>query len=164
MKSKKSQIQLAESIGVIVVITFLMVMGIVVYHRFRQDSIEQQIREKKEIDAVSLSNTITSLPELKCSAFSSEGVSCIDLYKIKAISGCLEKTVDEINYYHDYYYDYFYNANISVIQAYPEEKTYTIYYEEGSGKNIDQIQVPVTIYDPISETNGFGVLIIKVFN
>ncbi len=164
MKSKKSQIQLAESIGVIVVITFLMVMGIVVYHRFRQESIQEQIREKKEIDAVSLSNTITSLPELKCSAFSSEGVSCLDLYKIKAISGYLKQKDNEINYYRDYYYDYFYNANISVMQVYPEEKTYTIYYEEGSTSNIDQIQVPVTIYDPVDETNGFGFLVIKVFN
>jgi hypothetical protein len=160
--NKKAQIQMGESIFVVIIILLLIVFGIVFSSNAEKDEIIKKSNEFTELNAITLSKYATSLSELQCSFLYVTDLSCFDIYKIESF---INITKEYPSLSAEYYYSQFKNANITLKEIYPSNRTWTIYYN-GLGENISSrgktTMVPVSIYDSITKKKSFGVLKIQL--
>ncbi len=145
---------MAESLGILIVFFFLLILGFSFYTKFAETQYEGKRLEGLQKKAVDAAQIIGFLPELKCSLGAAEEVIvtdvCIDKYK-------LESAQDIINNNKDYYYDILGFSEISVIQIYPTEpddteKTWVLYEkttQEYSRKT--RVYIPVSLYNTTAE-------------
>ena len=80
MKSKKSQIKMAENIGVLAIFFILIVLSIIFYTAFQRTSIEEQVSELKTRNAVQLASKVALLPEFQCNEEQSGRTKYIEAY------------------------------------------------------------------------------------
>jgi hypothetical protein len=164
--NKKAQMQMFESISVIIVLTVLILFGIVFYSKMQKQSIQEDTRSQTALSAVELSQRMASLPELSCSAATVRDASCIDVYKAYAFQGIMK---DPVAY--DYYNYLFGNARIELSIIYTgtteiDFPTEMLLYEnnatnakEGSYlQNAIPVRIPFSVYNPVTQETYLGVL------
>lgn len=159
-KTKKAQMQMGESIFVVIIILLLIIFGIVFASNAQKDEIVKKNAEFQELDAITLSKYASSLAELQCSLLDVTELSCLEIDKMTAFVNVTEK-YPEISA--EYYFSQFGNANITVQEIYPENRTWNIYYnglEDGEIGSTKRTAIPVSLYDGITKRKSFGVLII----
>lgn len=123
---KKSQMQMTETIAVIVIFFILIVAGLIFYAKFQTDSIEKKQAEVVTKKAIALSLTSSFLPELRCSNNNVIVQDCVDMLKLKSFKYLID---DEDNpEFKTYYSLLFGQSNIYVTdvtgQLEPEVKLY----------------------------------------
>jgi len=170
MNLKKAQIQLGESIFVVIIIILIIVLGIVFSSQAQKDEYEQRAETFTNLDSVMLGQFATSLTELQCSTLQVEELSCFDLHKILAFQKLQETNNDQSA---QYYYSQLGDANITLELIYPEEKFIQIYLNELNLGNISGVPIqpqekpiiiPVSIYDDLKQEYYFGVLHITMYS
>jgi len=110
---KKAQIQMTESIAVLVVFFIIVVMGFVFYFRVTQTTSVVKETESLELESVQVSQKISFLPEIECSDDNVRRENCIDLLKLdKASAIMIENSLD--------YYDAFQFAEVRIKQVFPQ--------------------------------------------
>lgn len=156
---KKAQIQMGESIAVVVIVIVLIVFGIVIYSRLSQSGIEEKQRIYEELDAIELATIILGLPETHCTFLHSTDINCLDRLKLKHFAGQL----DESPAVRLFYADLFGESDVSVAIITPGEETEVItLYQGTTGEDANPFFVPVNIYDPLEQRYAFGYLNITV--
>lgn len=123
----KGQIEFGETIMVVIVIVFLLVIGLVFYYNVSASQIRQEISHREDIDGIVLGKRVLALPEIECSV--TEGGSCIDYYKTSALSGLIQSD-DAIESYYGSLFGY------STIKIAPLD-------EDELGEELEEI----TLYD-----------------
>lgn len=157
--NKKSQVQMMETLAVLLVFFILVILGIVFYSRVLSGSIETQKEEGIQLSAVKVAQRASTLPELQCSNDNIVSDNCIDIVKLEAASDILRQN-------EAYYYDRFLFSNIKISEVYPENKEWKFYerplaYGEFSNKIVTNI--PISLFDPINNKNSFGVMNVELF-
>ena len=154
----KAQIQMTETIAILVIFFILVMFGFLFYAQFERSSID----EKKVVfageKAISVSLHALLLPELRCGKGDNVPIKdCIDLYKL-VISK--QKMVDEP----DYYFDILGFANITVQQYYPTQKIWVLYdHPLENAPRRPRTSIPVALFDPVTKTYTYGVLTVAVY-
>lgn len=160
---KKSQIQMAESIAVVVIIIFLLIIGIVFWMSIRKEDIKTSATEYQDLSVIELAKIASELPEFKCYNYNSVSkVNCFDWYKLLAINETLKDPAKRQEFF-NYYNYYFKNSRISVQEIYPNE-TKIILYDNNISKTISlQITIPIVIEKNlgINSKYSFGLLIVE---
>jgi hypothetical protein len=159
--NRKAQLQMGESIFAVIIILLLIVFGIVFASNAEKDEITQDKEEFLDLDAITLSKYASSLAELQCSLLDVTELSCFDVDKMIAFINVTEK-YPEISA--EYYFSQFGNANITVREIYPSNRSWEVYYnglKDGEIGRSKTTMVPVALYDGITKKKSFGVLIIK---
>lgn len=153
-KRKKAQIQLGESTAVVIVIIILVFLGLVVYFGFWKTGQGEKISKQREVQSINLALTVSYLPELHCTFLGRSSSTCFD-----AIKASHFQEMGSVRDWQMHYFNYFGYAKIELIQVYPNETKFTIYdNQKGEAQSESPIFIPVNIYDPITDKNGFGYL------
>ena len=118
--------------------------------------------------AIDMALAVKFLPELQCTTQATEEFDCIDLAKLLVYN----QVIEDKDWYSRYYAQLFPNAKITIKQAFaPFGKILgadgivlldNIYLEQEQIKSFQKISLPVTIYDPASDSNSFGFIELEV--
>ena len=169
---KKAQIQMGETIFVIMIIILLIVMGFVFMFKGEESSILKQATKFHELDSIALGQLITNLPELVCSTSGTKQQSCFDKSKIDAFGTILRNNSDISM---EYYFEKLGNVNITVEQIYPEngyvQEIYVNNFELDANADISglimsygsTLKIPIILRDPTTNENAFGVLYVTKY-
>lgn len=161
-KNKKAQIQMGESIFVVIIILLLIIFGIVFASHAQEDEVVKKTAEFQDLDAITLSKYASSLAELQCSLLDVTELSCLEIGKMDAFVNVTQK-YPEISA--EFYFSQFGNANITVKEIYPRNRTWNIYYnglENNTQGKIKRTMIPVSLYNGITKRKSFGVLMIDL--
>jgi len=113
---------MAESIGVLVVFFFLLMIGFRFYTHFQMVSVQEKLQALETQRAIQVAQIASELPELQCSygteKDSIESVACLDILKIQSSSTVL-------NANKLFYFDLLQYANITVHMVYPSVTSFT---------------------------------------
>ncbi len=161
MMRKKGQVQMGESIAVIIIVIILIFFGVIFWNNVSRSSGEEALKQDQELETIQIANLIPNMPELKCYEGGSEPVGCLDWYKIIAFN----KTLDEDSKAKEYYAQYFAHTKITIVKVYPEELNVTIFDAsiDGAVKGV-KITIPVNIYDPVLRKNSYGLIVVDGYH
>lgn len=150
---KKAQIQIQESIFVLVIFTVLLLIGLVMFYRFTLAGINADINRYEFSKFQLLIQVIPAMNEFRCSSLGQE-FECVDLEKVKAFY-VLKK---------DYSRE-FGNRKITLEIIYPNEgKVYDMYLGKQTSKSISKISNLVSVYDAFDNKYKIGKLIVEGYS
>ena len=160
MSNKKAQIQIFETIAVLVVFFILLGIGFIFYTKFIKSNIESDMAEISQGKSVSIAQRAMALPEIQCSDDNVPKEDCIDTLK-------LESAIFVIPENSLYYYDLFEFSEITISEIYPNPgapaKALYTRAAPNDYKAQFKTRVPVTLYNPIIKTNRFGMMEIVTY-
>jgi hypothetical protein len=161
--NRKSQIQMGETIAIIVIVMFILIIGLGFWKSTQTKDIEIKARDSEDLSIIVLSKTVPELPEFKC--YSTESVSkvnCIDYYKIMAFNLSMNTPLSRQKTF-DYYRNYFHRSKITFAQLYPSEFNITVYDNNITSTKSLKISIPIVIEKSLGRkgVKGFGLLIVE---
>ena len=152
---KKAQVQVFETMGVIVIFFIIVFIGFIFYGRMVKEDINKERYELSQLRSIAIAQRVMFLPELQCSDDSLVKESCIDILK-------LESAIDEISNNQVYYYDLLEFSVVDIARIYPDERKWTAYSRRPNDfRSSFNTSVPVSLYNPITKSYGFGVITIE---
>ncbi|MEK6835862.1 MAG: hypothetical protein AABX55_02460, partial [Nanoarchaeota archaeon] len=153
---KKSQVQIQESILVILIITIIIGLALFVFYRFNLASLEKTKLEYEQNQVFTLLATLPNSPELSYTEFSNpqNSLDTLKLLNAKLTNqGFKEIIIKQI-----------YPETSNVIcskENYPDCNSYVIYNNKGNKKNSQILSIPVSLYFPRTQEFKSGLLEIK---
>ena len=164
MKSKKAQIHMMETIGVLVIFFIIIVLSLVFYFKVNKNTSDQLGDEFKGLERIKLAQQFAvSLPELQCSEYGIIDSACIDEYMLESAIPTFEL------YKNTYYFNLFGYSKITVSRIYPIlplTNDWSIYDRRGDPNQRPQISrsyFPMTLYNPVTGMRSFAIMTIEVY-
>ncbi len=151
---KKSQVQIGETVAVLLVFFILVLMGFSFYTKVIKGTIRDEMEEARQLKAVEIAQRVSFLPELKCRGENVD--NCIDILKLEAASEIMRQ--NEI-----FYFDILEFATISIKEIYPEEESWLLYDRTLNDVNNISTRVPIALKDPRVKKYKFGVMQVNTF-
>ena len=156
----RGQMKMFETIAVLVVFFFLLAIVSVFYLSFQRSSIADEETQLEDSVALQVVFKALYMPELDCSFLLSQRDNCIDVLKLESMSLLLENEALATEYFEE-----FGNAKIQVKQIYPSDDSWTLYVHEPDEKERERVtRSPVLLYDARSDSYGFGVMEVWVYD
>ena len=155
--SKKSQIQMGESVAILFIFFILLVFGFVFYMNILSSSTKVEVEENIQLKAVGITQKASFLPELQCSEDNVRIENCIDVYKLDAASDIMRQNSL-------YYFDLLEYSKLTVERKFPQPKTWILYNQTlGNYSNKLSTFIPVSLFNATSQKYDFGILKVEVF-
>ena len=151
--------QMGETIAVLVVFFFLLVIGLVFYVNIATTKVEESKYKNTELEAVNVMKRALSLPELQCSHNNIVDEACVDKYKLNATAELMQSPSIK-----GAYFDLFGTSTITIIQIYPVpttpfESPVLLYdYKLETYSSRLNTSTPISIYNPLTKTHAFGIV------
>lgn len=152
-----------ETIAVLLIFFVLIGFGLIFYGRIQGATIQETAEGNFELKAIQTAQLVSFLPELQCSSNNFIVDDCFDILKVEALSEIINDPQYQ-NLKNEYYFDIFGFSSITIEQAYPTVDSWSIYKrttEDTKAKS--SINIPVSLYDPISKAYNFGILTVDVY-
>jgi len=166
MGSRKSQIQMMETVMILVVFFIIVAIGFIFYSKIQESSIRELQRQRFEEEAVAISQNIIYMPELACSEKSVIIDICFDKYKLKAFAEVVRpQNRNEFLFYQKDFGE----SRITVREIFPNQKDAVVIYDNAPviSQETSSIltSVPVSLKDPAKRYGQYsiGILDIEVF-
>jgi len=173
---KKSQIQMGETIAIIIIFVLFVSFGLIFYTRMMDSTNQEKRSENLELAAVQVAQKASFLPELQCSEENVRKDNCIDLLKIYKAKDLMTDPTNVA----DIYYNMFGLANITIVEVFPNDASdthfrdpitnidneITIYSEVPEQKDIltsESTFIPISIADYKEKKYYFGIMIVEVY-
>jgi len=162
-RSAKGQIQMFETVGVLVIFFFLLMIGAVFYFRAQNTSLQREGLQASNQRAFQTTLKALYLPELDCSFLKMQKENCIDLVKLQKFQEFLEENQNNTQVMQDYFTELGF-ASITVSELYPQER-HPVLYDNPPDEFTDKIvkKSPVLLYDPLRDEYGFGIIEVDVY-
>ncbi len=158
-RRKKGQVQMMETIAVLLIFFILVVLGIMFYARVMRGNLAIEQEEALQLNAIQAASRASSLPELQCSEDNIVSDNCIDLLKLEAAAPIIRQPANEI-----YYYDKLLFSKITIYEVYPNDRDWTLYNRELTDYSNKIItNVPIRLFDPITDKSAFGVMHVEYY-
>ena len=155
--SRNGQVKMFETIAVLIVFFFLLVVSASVYFSIKKGMVKQEAQEFIEEKNLQLTQKILTLPELDCSFATIQKENCFDLYKINAFSTILLQEKNSIDYFPILGY-----SEITITQVYPEKQTLHLYSNKPlTTHTILLSHYPVLLYNATANTYSFAIIEVK---
>ncbi|MBI2124888.1 hypothetical protein HYT92_03795 [Candidatus Pacearchaeota archaeon] len=160
MKSKKSQIQIFETIAVLFIFFILVGIGAIFYVRIHKSNLESTKFGYSQSKSVTIAQRAMFLPELQCSEDNIIRDSCIDIWKLKVAEIIMNEDKNKI-----YYFDLLEFSEVNITQVYPvstSPQKWRVYSNKiGKPGSSFITYVPISLYDPATRNYGYGILSIE---
>jgi len=156
--SRKSQIQMMETIAVLAIFFILVALGLIFYSGVVTRNVAIEKEGYTQLYAIRIAQIASFLPELQCSQENIIVDNCINILNLES----MPEVIDENQIY---YFDKFSFSRIIVNEIYPDKEEWVLYnkpLEEYSKKSV--INIPLLLFDPVENRNSFGVMNIEVFS
>ena len=155
----RAQIQMFETIGIIIVFLFLITLASIFYFSAQKSSLEKEKITASQKYALQITLNAINMPELDCSFLLTSRDNCIDQLKLSSIQNILTEQTALSDYFVEFGY-----ATITVTEIYPSNINYTIYSNQPVQFETKQTsQSPILLYDPIQNTYSFGVIEVAIY-
>lgn len=162
-RSTKGQVQLLETIAVLVVFSILLVFGLYWFGSSQTDQVEQQKTDLENLELLEMTKAIMNLPEIQCSIAGRPDTSCVDKLRLEA----LNKTIEENTVIREYYENrYRTNTRATyaahVVDISNNEYTYELfnYTTNQPSASRQQQAVPAVIYDPLTQRRNLSMIVL----
>lgn len=156
--STKAQIKMFETIGVLAIFFALLVGGGAFYFKMQESALQKELAKARQLRLLQSSLKATFLPELDCTFVTVQRENCFDKLKLEAFENLSQKNKQ-------HYFGLFGTSRITVSEVYPKPGFVKVLYdnplEEYESKLV--AQNPVLLYDPVTNTYGFGVLEVESY-
>jgi len=161
---KKAQMQMGESIAIIIIVLILLIGSLTFYAKLKSASINNKKSLFQELDVVKLSQITYSLPEIQCSFAEVSDYGCVDSLKFKYLSDIINSSSNNQVYF--YYRDLFGTSKIylETINNSGNITYYELYYNKRNSTGNSSVFMPTIVYDPINNTNTFGILTVVKYD
>ena len=151
---------MVENIGVLVIFFVLIVIAMIFYFAFQSASIEEKQGELKIRNALEITSKVSMLPELQCRKNKVAEAHCFDALKIDSAKLLFAQTQNE-----DYYFQQMGFSTIKVKWIYPYNDEKQIYHKTmPEYTNNDTSRIPISLYDPITNSYDYGILEVNVYS
>jgi hypothetical protein len=123
LTSKKAQMHMTETIGVLFIFFILVAFGLIFYYKYTGQAIKEEHRQMVADRAVKTALEVFTLPELACTRGDAELEDyCVDMIKVRHLNETFNIHLK------DYYFKLFGYAKIKVAELYPNTgNEYTLY-------------------------------------
>lgn len=160
IKTTKAQMQMGETIAVLVVFFFLLVIGLVFYANIASTKAEESRYKNTELESVNVMKRALSLPELQCSHNNIVDESCVDRLKATAMKALINNPDESVK---TSYFDIFGSSTISIIQIYPSPSAFEmpilLYdFKPATFSSKLNTSIPISIYNPLTKSYAFGIM------
>jgi hypothetical protein len=164
--SRKAQIQNAETIIVIVIVTMMVIIGLVFVVKNKKNNIELQSDDFAEQKAMEVAIVASNFNELRCSEYSAMIKTCYDYQRLLAFSNVLEK--NKQNSY-EYYYYLLGNSKIDVQiitgNLPPNKQNISLYnYNNSANKSSFPVFIPITVQNSMTKESYFAVIEVRTYS
>ena len=164
MKRKKAQIKMGETMAILVIFFFLLVIGLSFYVKVQQFTFDRQTRGVQEMKAIQVAQKSAFMPELQCSFKNIPVDNCYDQLKITYFNEALSDDRIRLKYG-----DIFGLATLEVEQIYPEPSgggKYLIYNNTDTSRTYERrtAQIPISLYDARERTYSFAILRVDIYD
>ena len=151
---RKGQIQIQESILVLVIFTVILLIGLILFYNFAIAGIKADILSYEDEKFRSLISVVPSMTEFKCSSLGQDQ-ECIDLSKARAFIDIKQD-----------YGKVFGQKTIKLQLIYPnEDKEYLIYSKRPANvKSARKISTLVSVYDVGQDKYKIGKLTVEAYS
>ena len=161
---KRGQIQLFETIAVLLVFFIIVGLSISFYFFISKQGSKKEHQRALELSAITTAQKVSTLPELDCIQVGVHLEKCFDELKIKAFQDTVAgKPVQ------DFYFDTLGYSRLSLQKIYPRSSPAITLYDKPpltdasnplamANISIEKTFLPINTYDPLSKTYGFAVL------
>jgi len=167
MKNKKAQIKMFETIAVLIIFFVLIGFGLIFYSRVASTSISEAGEEQFELKAIQTAQLVSFLPELQCTSSTSANIvvdDCFDVLKVEALTEVLNNPANQA-IKNEHYFDGFGYSKIHIEKVYPSVSEWTVYERKKTDtRSNSSIKFPVSLYDAVSNSYGFGILTVEVYD
>ena len=155
--SKKSQMQMAETIAIVFIFMLLMIFGSLFFVRITSSNTALKNEENMQLKAIEMAQKASFLPEIQCSQDGTAIEDCIDMLKLSSATGIMSDS-------RVFYFDKFEFSNITLRQTYPSEQEWAIYQNIPSAySNKKTTFIPTSIFDSANRKFHFGYIQVEVF-
>lgn len=156
--NSKAQIQMGESIAVLMIFMILIGLGAIFMINVMSGSVEKTRGEDMQLKAIDIAQKVSFLPELQCSEDNIVVEPCIDLLKLSASTDVVTESMND-------YYPILGYSTIQVKEIFPEEDEWLLYnktYDKRSTAR--KINMPTALYDAPDKAYKFGWIEITVYS
>lgn len=158
---KRAQIKLFESLAVLVVFFFFLIFGASFYFKLQEASLKRQFEENTQLKVVQIAQKSLTMPELECSRIGVQRDNCIDYLKAIKFKELLDSGADvKLDYFKTFEY-----SKITLHRVYPGPEAIDLYLRDDPENKQEErvLQIPVLIYQPLSNEYAFGYLEVRVY-
>ena len=153
---KKSQMKMGETIAVLIVFFMIIFFGIFFYANKERKDIQERLETMEEKKSIDVSQIISFLPELKCTAENITKSLCIDKLKKEVFA-------DQIgSEYSQFYSSIFSNTKIELVEIYPDSGDYIVLYEGTISEQYFTTYIPVSLFDPTKYPGRYTIGLLKI--
>lgn len=156
--NNKSQIKMFESVAVLIIFFFLIAFGLSFYMVIAKSSSQKAHERFLQLKAIQTVQKLSTLPELGCVLVGVEAESCFDEIKIEKFNELLKTDAAK-----EWYFNVFGFSEVEIKQIFPSEQTISLYSNGKEDSGYSFSQVPVLLYNPLTNTFSFGVIEIKMY-
>lgn len=121
---KKAQLQNMETIAVTIVIMILIVIGLVFFADFSEQTRDLEATRAGQLDALTVLNSATNLQELNCVRYTRPAPSCLDYDRVVELSKL--NADDSDTTFSDYYFRFLSYATINVTMYKPDNEVESV--------------------------------------
>ncbi len=154
--NKKGDVQINETIIVIIIVSVVLIIGIGLFYRYNIQSVKDLEIEFQENKIINMLSVLPNSPEFSYSKLGSEDNS-IDTSKLLNVKleklGFMEIRVREV-------YPGI-NNGICNKNNYPNCDEFIVYSLKGNKKNVNVLTTPVSLYYPLLKEYRAGIMEIK---
>ena len=160
--STKGQVQLLETIAVLVVFSILLIFGLFWFGSSQTDQVQQQTTELENLELLEMTKAIMSLPEIQCSIAGRPDTSCVDKLRLEALNQTIDSNSEIAAYYENRYRT---NTRatyaVHVVDMNNQQKYELFNYTTNQPSASRQQQaVPAVIYDPLTQMRNLSMIIL----
>jgi len=155
LSQKRAQIKMMETIMVLIVFFFLLVIGLVFYANVQLDQAKENVKKYRDLRAIENMNKLLFLPELQCGG-SGEEFTCVDIIKYEVLSKIMNNGSRRV-----YYSDELGESIVTIREVYPGNRTWPPLYNRTSSPVGVSTDISVLLWDPIKDSYGIGLITIK---
>ena len=154
--NKKAQMKMGETIAVLLVFFMLLFFGIFFYANIERKDIQERVEKMEEKKSIDVSQIISFLPELRCTAENITKSLCIDKLKKEVF------TTEVGNKYPQYYSSIFSNTKIELAEIYPDAGDYLTIYQGTESEQYFRTHVPVSLFDPTEYPGRYTIGLLRI--
>ena len=142
MKLKnKAQIQMTENVIILFIFFILLIFAIVFFTRIQSGKQEIKISEDIQNRGLQIAQTISTLPELRCTKKAVTVLGCYDQANALALQSLVEQN-------NGYYFDQFSYSTVSIVKIFPESEDEQITaYDVNGNPILVSGSSPIVIYN-----------------
>ncbi len=157
--SKKSQIQMFESVAILVVFFFFIAFGTTIWYGAQKASFAQDLERTLESNALAIALRASHAPELDCSLLGVQRQECIDITKAAQFANITLQEQARLSYF-----ELFGFSTIVLHQLYPENLSVLLYNNQlSNATDIHATFLPILVEDPNKNTFSFGMLEVHTY-